>query len=79
MFLCVAPPFLIMHGTEDMTVPFAQSREFHAALRAATVPVTFVPLEGAGHGGPEFSKPETVARVLDFFREHLRPGHGLQP
>lgn len=61
------PPFLIMHGTKDMTVPFQQSVVLVEALRKAGCDVTFVPLEGAGHGGPEFAKPASRDQVIAFF------------
>ena len=53
-------PFLIMHGTADPGVPISQSEKLHAALRAVSVPCTFVKLKGAKHGGPEFITPPPV-------------------
>jgi acetyl esterase/lipase len=44
-----APPFLLVHGTADWLVPFAQSEQLHAALTAAGVSSTLVPVEGAEH------------------------------
>ncbi|MGY1625161.1 alpha/beta hydrolase fold domain-containing protein [Geodermatophilus sp. SYSU D00965] len=44
-----APPFLLVHGTEDWLVPCAQSEQLAAALTAAGAPVELVPVEGAGH------------------------------
>ena len=54
-----APPFLIMHGDRDRTVPFDQSERLYQALKSAHVDVIFVPMKGAGHGfgGPEASAP----------------------
>lgn len=63
------PPFLIVHGTADMTVPFAQSELFAAALEKAGVDATMVAVEGAGHG---FKTPEPDKRVRAFFDKHLR-------
>ena len=52
------PPFLIMHGTIDTTVPFNQSELLHAAAqREAGIPSTFFPVQGNGHGGPGFTTP----------------------
>jgi acetyl esterase/lipase len=45
-----APPFLILHGTEDRLVPPAQSRLLHDALVAAGVESTLYLIEGFGHG-----------------------------
>ncbi|MFQ6036700.1 MAG: alpha/beta hydrolase fold domain-containing protein [Sedimentisphaerales bacterium] len=58
------PPFLIMHGDKDMTVPINQSELFYDALKKAGVPVTFHTVSGAGHG---FSGPEIDKMVDDFF------------
>jgi acetyl esterase/lipase len=44
-----APPFLLVHGTADWLVPYAQSEQLAAALRDAGVPVDLVPVEGAEH------------------------------
>ncbi len=63
------PPFLIMHGDRDRTVPFHQSELLHAALKKAGVDVTFIPIPGAGHGfGPS---PEITRAVEEFFAKHL--------
>ncbi len=64
------PPFLIVHGTEDPAVPFNQSERLEAALRAAGVDVTFIKVQGGGHGG--FRSPELLRRVALFFDKHLR-------
>lgn len=48
------PPFFIAHGTSDPTVPFSQAVTLDSALRAAGVPVLFVPLPQADHGGAPF-------------------------
>ncbi len=44
------PPVLMIHGTEDRTVPFAQSEKLLQALEAVKVPAKLVPYEGLGHG-----------------------------
>jgi acetyl esterase/lipase len=44
-----APPFLLVHGTADWLVPYAQSEQLHAALTAAGVDSRLVPVEGAQH------------------------------
>jgi acetyl esterase/lipase len=48
-------PFLITHGTGDSTVPFSQAVTLDSALRAVGVPVLFVPIPRADHGGPSFT------------------------
>ncbi|PYK24374.1 MAG: hypothetical protein DME59_13940 [Verrucomicrobia bacterium] len=65
------PPFLIIHGEEDMTIPVSQSEVLASKLKAAGVQVTLIMAERRGHGvgGPRFA-PEITA----FFDEHLKPG-----
>jgi len=66
------PPFLIVHGTRDNVVPFAQSELLAKALKKAGVEVTLKPVEGAGHGlrGVE----GTTEDVQKFFDKHLKGG-----
>jgi acetyl esterase/lipase len=66
------PPFLIIHGDQDPTVPLKQSELLEAALKKAGVDVTLVVLKGAKHGGPEFSTPESMKQIQDFFDKHLK-------
>ena len=69
------PPFLIMHGDRDDTVPFHQSILLYEALRQAGAEVEFTTVDGAGHG---FEGDEVIDRVERFFIKHLqkeRRGH----
>jgi len=66
------PPFLIVHGTDDPVVPYSQSVILAEALKAAGVEATLVPLEGAKHGGQEFSSPQVTNAVVAFFEHHLK-------
>jgi acetyl esterase/lipase len=43
------PPFLLIHGTEDKTVPVGQSHTAEAALRQAGVPVEAIYIAGVDH------------------------------
>lgn len=45
-----APPFLILHGQQDVFVPYNQSELLYHALSAARVDVTFVTLPRGEHG-----------------------------
>jgi len=63
------PPFLIMHGDKDPTVPFNQSERFVKALRAAGVETLFFRVEGGAHG--RFRNPEVSNRIRQFFDKHL--------
>ena len=64
------PPFLIIHGDKDMTVPFDQSERLTKALKGAGVEVLFIRVKDGGHGG--FRNPEIPRRVRQFFDKHLR-------
>ncbi len=60
-------PFLIMHGSNDATVPVEQSIAFDEALRGVGVDSTLIVVEGAGHGFPR----ENLVAVKPWFDEHL--------
>lgn len=66
------PPFLILHGAADPTVPVNQSETLHAALLQAGVPSTLHVLPGAKHGGPDFNTPEALGWVEAFLARHLK-------
>ncbi len=66
------PPFLIMHGTDDVNVPYQQSVELDSALRYAGVPVEFHSYPGEGHGGGVFGTDSVRQRVKDFFNRNLK-------
>jgi acetyl esterase/lipase len=66
-----AAPMLILHGTEDGLVPVEQSRRLARALQANGVEVELEVIEGAGHGGPEFTTSARLQKMRDFIRRHL--------
>jgi alpha-L-fucosidase 2 len=45
-----APPFLLIHGTDDALVPFSQSRAMCDRLAAAGASCHLFAVEGGGHG-----------------------------
>jgi acetyl esterase/lipase len=65
------PPFLLMHGTLDLTVPFQQSVELDSALRQAGGKVVFKPIVGGGHGDAAFETDSTELAVVEFFARYL--------
>jgi acetyl esterase/lipase len=67
-----SPPFLIVHGDKDTTVPVNQGELLHEALQKAGVESTLIVLPGAGHGGPAFSAEDTVKKIDAFFDKHLK-------
>ncbi|MCX6901599.1 MAG: alpha/beta hydrolase [Verrucomicrobia bacterium] len=74
------PPFLIVHGDADKTVPFAQSEQLAAALKKAGVPVQLLRVKGGGHGmmaakdaPPAKPNPQVIRdTVTAFFDKHLK-------
>jgi uncharacterized protein len=63
-------PLLVVHGTRDRTVPFADGRALVAARRAAGLPVTFLPVPGADHAVAQRDRTPSRAwaRVAAFLR-----------
>ena len=74
------PPFLVIHGDKDQSVPHEQSEKFVAALKAAGVPVQFITVQGGGHSmgaakGDPPATPGTKAlqdAMLAFLEKSLR-------
>jgi len=66
------PAFVILHGTHDTLVPFAQSEEFAAVLKEKGVAVWLQKLPGSGHGGPAFGKPAVTQLMQNFFDKYLK-------
>lgn len=68
------PPFLLIHGTRDRTVPPAQSRDFYAALLAQGVKAELLMIEDVDHsfigGTPALTHAASLRALqatLDFF------------
>jgi acetyl esterase/lipase len=74
------PPFLIVHGDKDKTVPVAHGQKLAAALKKAGAPVELIIVKGGGHGmtaGPgeppaEPNREALDAAVLAFFDKVLK-------
>ena len=72
------PPLLLVHGTEDRTVPPRQSELMFDAYQNAGLEAALIKVEGAGHG---FQQPPSITikpsaqeieqAVADFFLKHL--------
>lgn len=65
------PPFLIVHGDQDRTVPINQSQLLFDTLKKAGVRTHFHTIKGAGHG-QGFGGPEIEPMVSAFFDRVLK-------
>jgi len=62
------PPFLVIHGDQDRSVPIEQARKMVAALKAAHVPVEYIVIHNGGHGGksmPGFPSPAPTEKEIN--------------
>ena len=75
-----APPFLLLHGTADTVVPYAQSELLAEALQAVGADVRLEPVPGAEHGWDGYPDADAlVRRSVDFLAAALHrtvPGPG---
>jgi len=73
------PPFLIVHGDADRTVPIEQSRILFAKLKDAGVDATMIVVKNGNHGGWTANVEPTLSEIRDtvasFFETHLKKGH----
>ncbi|PWV99376.1 acetyl esterase/lipase [Paenibacillus cellulosilyticus] len=63
------PPFLIVHGDQDVNVPIAQSIMLVEALESVGTNVVSHTAEGSGHN---ISDPAVFQRAVDFFDSILK-------
>jgi len=68
-----SPPFLMVHGTADTTVPVQQSDDLHALFQEKkSQDVTYLRIDGAGHGVFRQYASETVPAMHEFFDRVFR-------
>lgn len=67
-------PFLIQNGTADCNIPPVQNKNLADALSAVigADKVTYISLEGAGHGGSQFETEENLKLVIGFLDKYLK-------
>jgi acetyl esterase/lipase len=65
------PPLLLFHGDQDPQMPINQSHELCGAYEKLNLPVQFVVVHGAVHGGAAFYDAEQTAIVERFLRDIL--------
>lgn len=68
------PPFLILHGGEDKSVPLVQSQNFHAKLKANHIPCELIVIPGAPHGLLTWKDydPKYADKMLAWLEHNLR-------
>ena len=72
------PPFLILHGRNDKTVPLTQSLRLYAGLASAGLPVELITIKYAGHAlyawGTWYEPDMKILqkKVGDFFDQYLK-------
>lgn len=68
------PPFLLLHGTADQSVPYQQSVTMQAKLRAAGVPCELITIPGGVHGMLSWDTvaPDYKDRVVGWLVQTLR-------
>jgi dipeptidyl aminopeptidase/acylaminoacyl peptidase len=73
----VTTPTQVIHGAEDLRVPFTQGQEFYRALGRRGIPTEMVILPRTPHGPTEPKLlMEVSERILRWFEFHLRGADG---
>lgn len=66
-----APPFLILHGNNDHTVPFSQGEALYNRLEEAGCDVTLLEIKDADHADLRFFQREIWQCIICFFKDKL--------
>lgn len=66
------PPFLIIQGEKDESVPNTQSRMLHSWLKLSGVPSEIIILAGAPHYGAMFDATDIRNKIFSFLTENLQ-------
>ena len=70
-----APPFLMIHGTADMLVPYEQSENMCGALRGSGSNCELIAVNGAGHGMNFWEGQQPMmaykAQMMTWVKDHL--------
>jgi acetyl esterase/lipase len=67
------PPFLLVHGTADKSVPYQLSLNFQARLKAVNVPCDIITIKDAQHKIVEWSKYDAdySKKIVDWLTQTL--------
>ena len=66
------PPFLIVQGEKDESVPYTQSVILQSWLQLAAVKNDLIIVRGAPHYGPMFDTEDIRAKIFYFLRSYLQ-------
>jgi pectinesterase len=68
------PPFLLVHGTADMSVPYSQSTQMQAKLKAAGVSCDLITIDDGVHGMARWEATDATykVKVIDWLASKLR-------
>jgi molybdenum ABC transporter molybdate-binding protein len=68
------PPFLLVHGNADKSVPYQRSVDLNARLQAAGVPCDFITIPGGVHGMVYWDQvaPDYKERVVAWLQRTLK-------
>jgi len=66
--------FFIQVGSLDRNIPYTQSYNLYNALKATLgdSKVSYELIDGAGHGGTQFTTTANLAKVIAFFDKYLK-------
>jgi pectinesterase len=69
------PPFLLVQGSADTTVPYPLTLTFEARLKKNHVPCDFITIVGATHRIRDWNRfrPGWAAEVAGWLEQHLKP------
>ncbi|HET7896955.1 MAG TPA: hypothetical protein VFL47_04785, partial [Flavisolibacter sp.] len=65
------PPFFIVNGEKDESVPNTLSKLLHGWLNVYDVPNELIIVPGAPHYGPMFDEPWIRQRLFQFLKKYL--------
>jgi alpha-L-fucosidase 2 len=68
------PPFLLIHGTQDKTVPYEQSTIFQEKMKAKGNVCDLISIDGGGHGmgGWDKAHPEYKDQLVEWLKQKLK-------
>jgi len=72
------PALLVFHGDKDQVVPLGQSEYINKRYQDMGLESSLHVIEGAGHGGLQFSDPARYELVKEFFARHIRQAGAVE-